>query len=341
MSVISFEGRSFRIYAPSTLTSRFGHKDPAMKHRFFLLFLGLLSGPLSAAGGGKGHPNASTPAPFADRVNRPLSLVELKGSPARIFQRVVQARLYHLGNWTLEDPSQTPVTVGRTIASLRPSFVTGILRVADHGVPGNSESEAYTAIRSAVRTSVKGCRFDVVVGAGNETSGPLFVRRMKEIDSRIHPDAWTLFVSPDDTTINADALSEAIAYAHEQGDLVGYDGPLSLVPEGVDYIVVRAWGLRITHPQLDRFSARHLPLIVELPTTFGGKEHPDCTRYSREMDGCDRASLLSRLALNQETWGYRFAYPIFYPVKSSRKAFDATKDSIVMVTIRSLLARFN
>lgn len=312
-----------------------------MKFRFLLLCLVFLSGPLSAAGGGKGNPSASTPAPVADRVNRPLSLLELKGSPGKIFQRVVQARLYHLGTWTLEDASQTPVTVGRTIASLRPSFVTGILRVADHGVPGNSESEAYMAIRAAVRTSVKGCRFDVVVGVGNETSGTLFVRRMKEIDSRIHPDAWTLFVSPEDTTISAEALSEAISYAHSQGDMVGYDGPLSLVPEGVDYIVVRAWGLRITRPQLDRFSSRHLPLIVELPTTFGGKEHPDCTRYFREMDGSDRASILSRLAMNQEAWGYRFAYPIFYPVKSSRKAFDATKDSILMVTIRSLMARFN
>jgi len=59
------------------------------------------------------------------------------------------------------------------------------------------------------------------------------------------------------------------------------------------------------------------------------------------MDGAEKASLLTRLASNQYTWGYRLAYPLFYPMQSSRKAFDATKDSILMVTIRSLLARFN
>jgi hypothetical protein len=231
--------------------------------------------------------------------------------------------------------------VGRTIASLRPTFVTGLLKVVDRGIPGNAESEAYTTIRSAVCSSVKGCRFDVVIDAGNETSGSLFVRRMKEIESRIHPDAWTLYIPPDDASISPDLLAEAISHAHSRGAMVGYDGPLSIIPEGVDYIVVRAWGLQVNRDQLEHLASRHVPLLVELPSTFGSKEHPDCTRYLREMDGAEKASLLTRLASGQSSYGYRFAYPLFYPMQPSRKAFDATKDSILMVTIRSLLARFN
>jgi len=200
-----------------------------MTLRFLSLLLLLPFSPLFAAGGGKGNSVGASPSPVTDQINRPLTSQELKSSSRMIFQRVIQARLYHLGSWTLEDTSQTPVTVGRTIASLRPTFVTGILRVVDHGVPGNAECEAYTTIRSAVRSSVKGCRFDVLIDAGNET-GSLFIRRMIEIQSRIHPDAWTLYVAPDDTLINPEALAEAISYAHSQGDLVGYDGPLSLIP---------------------------------------------------------------------------------------------------------------
>lgn len=312
-----------------------------MTIRCLLWLLILSSGQLLAAGGGKGNPVLASPSPGGDLINRSLSSVELKASPKTIFQRVIQSRIYHAGSWTLEDTAQTPVTVGRTIASLRPSFVTGILRVVDHGVPGNAESEAYGTIRSAVRSSVKGCRFDVVIDAGNETSGSLFVRRMKEIDSRIHPDAWTLYIPPDSTSINPESLAEAISYAHSQGDMVGYDGPLSLIPEGVDYIAFRAWGLQVNQEQIERLASRHIPLIVELPTTFGSREHPDCTRYLHEMDGAEKAALLTRLATNQSSWGYRLAYPLFYPLQSSRKAFDATKDSILMVTIRSLLARFN
>jgi hypothetical protein len=312
-----------------------------MTLRCLALLLLLPLGQLMAAGGGHGNPGTGSPSPVEDQINKPLSAAELKTTPKSIFQRVIQARVYHLGSWTLEDASHTPVTVGRTIASLQPSFVTGLLRVADHGVPGNAESEAYATIRSAVRASAKGCRFDLVLDAGNETSGNLFVRRMKEIDSRIHPDAWTLYIPPDGTAINPESLADAISYAHSKGDMVGYDGPLSLIPEGVDYIVVRAWNLQVKREQLGRLASRNVPLIVELPTTFGGKEHPDCTRYLRDLDGGEKASLLTTLASNQKAWGYRFAYPLFYPMESSRKAFDATKDSILMVTIRSLLARFN
>jgi hypothetical protein len=59
------------------------------------------------------------------------------------------------------------------------------------------------------------------------------------------------------------------------------------------------------------------------------------------MDGSEKAALITQLAVNQSSWGYRLAYPLFYPVESARRSFDATKDSILMVTIRSLLARFN
>jgi hypothetical protein len=297
--------------------------------------------PVFAAGGGKGNPIAASPAPTADLLSRPLTSAELKVPSKTIFQRVIQSRVYHLGSSALEGTSQTPVTVGRTLASLHPSFVTGIVRVSDHGVPGYAESEAYATIRTAVRSAVKGCRFDVVIDAGQESSSSLFIRRMKEIDKRIHPDAWTLYIAPDDTTINPEALAEAINYAHSENDLVGYDGPLTLIPEGVDYIVVRAWNLQVNREQIERLASRRVPLIVELPTNFGIKEHPDCTRYIRDMDGTERAALLTSLASNQGTWGYRLAYPLYYPVSFSRKAFDATKDSILMVTIRSLMARFN
>ncbi len=312
-----------------------------MSLRLLLLLSLLPLGPLLAAGGGRGNPGMASPSPPADRVNRPLTAAELKTSSRTIFQRVIQSRVYHLGSWTLEDASHTPVTVGRTLASLRPTFVTGLVRVTEHGIPGNAESEAYTTVRTAVRTSLKGCLFDVVIDAGNETSGSLFIRRIKEIDNRIHPDAWTLYVPPDDTSINPEALAEAIAYAHSQGDMVGYDGPLSIIPEGVDYIVVRAWNFEVNREQLERLASRRVPLIVELPTTFGNKEHPDCSRYIRDMDGSERAALLTRLAMNQSSGGYRLAYPLFYPVESPHRSFDATKDSILMVTIRSLLARFN
>ncbi|MCE9587250.1 MAG: hypothetical protein K8R57_02925 [Verrucomicrobia bacterium] len=298
---------------------------------------------LRAAGGGKPSTlRLPSPTPSTDTINQPLSASSLRISQKALFMRVIQARLFHDGIWTLGDASQTPVTVARTIASLHPSFVTGLLRIVDHGALSHSEEEAFSTVRSAVQASSKGCRFDVVLNAAEERSGDLIIRHMKEITTRIHPDAWTFYVSPNDTTVNPEVFEQGIAAAHAAGQMVGYDGPLSLVPEGIDYLVVRAWDLKVSRHQIDLLkAANRVPLIVELPTTFGAQPSPEVSSYVNELSPQDRAASLTSLAENQSAWGYRFAYPVFYPLCPTKHAFDATKDPILMVTIRSLLTRLN
>jgi len=315
----------------------------SLLHTSVIVLLLLSFQSLKAAGGAKSAtlrlPSAT---PSTDRINQPLSSSSLKISQKALFLRVVQARLYHNGNWTLGDPSQTPVTVARTIASLHPSFVTGLIRIVDHGVLSHSEEEAYSSVRSAVQSSSKGCRFDVVLNVSEERSGDQIIRHMNEIATRIHPDAWTYYVAPDAVAVNPEVFAQGIAAAHAAGQMVGYDGPLSLVPEGIDYLVVRAWELRVSRRQIELLKAsKRIPLIVELPTTFGAQPPPEVSSYVNELRSQDRAATLSTLAENQTPWGYRFAYPVFYPLCPAKHAFDATKDTILMVTIRALLARFN
>jgi len=311
----------------------------------FLLFLLLFLpyGLLYAAGGGKGRVIQSpTATPTTDTLNQPLTSTALKITQRALFMRVIQARLFHNGNWTLGDSSQTPVTVARTIASLHPSFVTGLLRIADHGDLSHAEEEAFLTIRSAVQASSKACRFDVVLNAGDERSADLIVRHLRELTIRIHPDAWTFYVSPDATSVNPEVFAEGIAAAHAAGQMVGYDGPLSLVPEGIDYLVVRAWNMKVSKRQIDLLKAsKHIPLIVEVPTTFGNQPPPEVSSYVNEFSPQDRAASLTALAESQNVWGYHFAYPVFYPLFPAKQVFDATKDPILMVTIRSLVARFN
>jgi len=304
-----------------------------------LMLLPVIS--LHAVGGGRGNSVPKSPTPEGDLVNTPLTTSQLKISSRTIFRRIIQARVYHQGAWTLADRSQTPITVGRTLASLRPGFVTGLLRVPDRGIPGNAEAEAFEAIRSAIRETFRDCRFDVVVDAGNETSEAVFVRRMQEISMRIHVDAWTFYLAPENESLNPDAVAAAISYAHSRGQMVGYDGPLSIVPEGVDYIVVRAWNLEVNRNQIEALKSRHIPLIVELPTTFGSQVPAECSRYVGEMDASEKGAVLTRLASAQASEGYRFAYPVFYPLVPIKQAYDATKEPLLMVTIRSLMARFN
>lgn len=308
-----------------------------------LLILLIPATALQAAGGTKSSTAVSPSAtPLGDTINQPLSASALKISQKSLFLRIIQARLFHNGSWTLSDSSQTAVTVGRTLASLHPSFVTGLLRVSDRGEVSHAEEDAFTAIRSAIRASSKECRFDIVLNAGDGRSGDMIVHHMRDISTRLHPDAWTFYVSPDDSSVSAEVFEEGIAAAHAAGQMVGYDGPLSLVPEGIDYLVVRAWDLRINRKQIDLLKlTKRIPLIVELPTTYGNQPSPDAVSYVENLSSTERASVLQQLAENQNSWGYRFAYPVFYPLYPPKHSFDATKDPILMVTIRSLLARFN
>jgi len=308
---------------------------------FALLFISLFSSGFLYGAGGAHGPGSVRPI-MADAINEPLSQGVLKVSLKQIFQRIVQARLFHAGSWTLGGSSQTPVTVARTLASLEPSFVTGLLRLPDHGELSNAEEEAFATIRTAVLEVKKNCRFDVLINVGDENSPELFVERMRGFAAQIHPDAWTFYVSPETQTISPKVFAEGIAAAHAAGQLVGYDGPLSLIPEGVDYIVIRAWGLTINRKQIEVLREKQrVPLIVELPTTFGNKASVDVISYVDEMESSDRVSLMTRLAENQNSWGYRLAYPIFYPLHPARHAFDVTKDNMLLVSIRALMSRFN
>jgi hypothetical protein len=295
-----------------------------------------------ASGAGKGHSSSgSNPISSAEEINQPLSPFALKATPKTIFQRVIQARLYQSGTWTL-DQAQTPVTVARTLSSLRPSFVTGLVRLSDHGELSNAEADCFNTVRSAVTAADKSARVDVVINAGVEQSGEHFVRRMREVTSRIHPDAWTFYVAPDNVSVNPEIFAEGIAFAHEAGQFVGYDGPLSLIPEGADFIVVRAWDLKVNRKQIDFLrSKQRVPLIVELPTTFGTQVTKEVLDYVTEMNSAERGKVLESLAVNQNSWGYRLAYPIFYPLYPASHAADSTKDNFLLVTIRALLARFN
>lgn len=310
-----------------------------------VLLLGILmlnAGFLHAAGGGKANPYSTSSVVWSDPINKPLSQTTLKVAPKMIFQRVVQARLFHSGIWTLSGTLQTPVTVARTLASLQPTFLSGLLRLPDHGELSEAEVDAFSTVRSAVLATSKGCRFDVVMNAGDEHSGETFVQRMKEFTVRIHPDSWTFYVSPETKSISPEVFERGIAEAHAAGQMVGYDGPLSLIPEGVDFIVIRAWDFKINRQQIDFLRAKQrVPLIVELPTTFGNRDYAEVISYVEEMETRDRVALLSQLAENQYSWGYRFAYPVFYPLYPARHAFDATKDNILLVSIRALMARFN
>ncbi len=288
------------------------------------------------------QPVSSSSAWNEEIVNAPLKHSFLKVDNKEIFRRVIQARLFHQGSWTLPGSSQTPLSIGRSLASLHPTFLTGLVRVQDYGGITNADVEAFKAVRSVVLTENRECLFDMVVNAGDESFGSVFIEHLKQINAKVRPDAWTFLVRPNDKNVNALVLAKGVAYAHSCGQLVGFEGPLSLIPEGVDFIVIRAWDFKVSKTKLASIRAKYeVPLIVEIPTSFGKSKQPEVISYFKNESGVDRSEVISRLAVDQSSFGYRFAYPLIYPIDPVGHSFDATKDLILFVTIRALMVKFN
>jgi hypothetical protein len=89
------------------------------------------------------QPVSSSSAWNEEIVNAPLKHSFLKVDNKEIFRRVIQARLFHQGSWTLPGSSQTPLSIGRSLASLHPTFLTGLVCVQDYGGITNADVEAF------------------------------------------------------------------------------------------------------------------------------------------------------------------------------------------------------
>ncbi len=282
------------------------------------------------------HDSAAVSPSLIEMHSRPM---DLKAS----FNRVLKAPLVR----GREEPSSagwgSTKALARTISSLQPTFVSGVLQISSPGALRSYPVEAFQWIRNEVLAANPHCKFDVELTVSTYLTGAELVAELQEITSKVSPDAVLMVVPKNNEVIAPSAVAKGIEFAHLHHQVVGYEGPLSMIPDGVDFLVMSVEGTELHREEIAALRAKHhLPLLMKAPALFEEQEAPHGLNPPASLSGTGKqALLLTHLAEEQNAFGYHLMYPITFPTFHGENAFDKASDHSLLVTMRALMAKYN
>lgn len=266
---------------------------------------------------------------------QPLLPTHLKPIDLKVMlTRVVQVRVPRNDECVIEKVK----SMARTLGALQPTFVSGLLRVSDELPLPLSQVENFTTVRKEVLASNPRCKFDVVINGSSYATPAAFVTKLQEINEAVMPDIFLIDISNSEPVYPA-ALAKAIEFAHSHGQCVGYQGPITMIPNGIDFIVLRIENSNLRREEISALrSKHHLPILVS--SSFHQLLH-DHQEGAREFATNDKAKSIIHLAEEQSSFGFHLIYPIRNPCFQENSPLDASSDNALLVTIKALMARYN
>lgn len=295
------------------------------------------------------------PGPSADS-GTPSPGPGARPTVGQMIRRVVHGRAYQNHGWTIDH--ETPEAVGRALASLRPTYVSGLLRIASDETLSAEQIRDFNTIRRLVRDSSPDCQFDVVLNAQQYETPAALLRKMEAINDAVHPDAW-FFDFYYDAYINGyrNPLDRAVGWAHDHRQYIGgnttrddnvpHSDFAALSP--VSHAGMMADGeLDLKRDEIQRLHARGYPVLMHInndpqfaPTTescyFMGLS--GIARY--DWDYARRVRWITERVHDQSDWHFHFMYPVFFPECPLRHSYDALRDGMMMAVFVDLMRHFN
>jgi len=261
-----------------------------------------------------------------------------------IFYRPVIARVYSFNQWTLQGENAT--TVGNTIASLKPSFVSGLIRLEYNNLTISPRmAQDYNTIREIVLNSSPNAKFDIWLRANQYNSTTSLVAAMQSVLSRnLSFDAFSF----DDLNSLSPAEQAAILNAaHVSGKLVGGDWAGSTAPVVIfDYLMTTDTMLQISSSAIAQIDSFGAPVMLQInngatPVDVNNQtEHYDWNFVWTDQQ---KSAFLTQAAENQSADGYYFMYPVFWPGGSVTPPtyWDSLKDDSMLALMQTLIQQYN
>jgi hypothetical protein len=260
--------------------------------------------------------------------------------------RIVSARVYQHGTWVV--PGETPDTVGKAIASLKPTLVSGLIRFEPGEAVKDHEVDAWNTIRERVLRVSPDAHFGVELNALAYTSPGQVAAQMSEIRSKLEPSGWFFDFYTPAYKRRPDVVEAAVKSAHENGEWVGGNafglGQDPKVPPGSDYLAVQDIDFALNLSRV-RELAKKIPVAVHLGNNPG---HPNSTGclFIDKLDTAKREAYVRMRAGQQQANDFRFAYPVLFPECDFNPpkgliSFNAIKDGSMLPTIKQLLDRYD
>lgn len=282
------------------------------------------------SGAGPSHPEVG------ERITPPL-------------ERIVSARVEHTRISTVRNTNSR--RIGRSLASLHPTWVSGLIRYAKGQHPKHSEVRAWREITRIVRVANPGAQFDVTLNAEQYGDGGAIRRMMHRVREKLHNDGWFFDFYSTAYEKRPRMIRAAIESAHKHGEWIGGNAfglakkrPL---PLSSDFLAVQDFGLKLNLPAVRRLAAQ-VPVMYHLNSNPRYRNSGGC-QFMQRLTTARRRAHIRRRARQQVRYGFRASYPALFPVcKRERKrgdeflySYNAFRDPPMDRTIRRLLNRYD
>lgn len=260
-------------------------------------------------------------------------------------QRIVKTRVIHTRISTVRNSNSR--RIGRALASLHPSWVSGMIRYAQGQHPKHREVRAWLEITRIVRTANPQAKFDVTLNADQYGNGQELQRMMHRVRSKLDNDGWFLDFLSTAHRKRPRMIRAAIASAHANGEFIGGNvfgiSKKRPVPLQADFLAVQDFRFRLNLKAVGS-------LASQVPVVYHLHNHPEkprgggCRFIERFSTG-RRQAYIRRRAKQQVNFGFRLQYPALFPEctrdrpdgRSILYSYNAFRDPPMARTIRRLL----
>lgn len=260
--------------------------------------------------------------------------------------RIASTRMYQDGQFTAK--GETPASIGAALASLKPTYVSTLLRFSAGQKVRPREINAWKTVVAAVRTTSPEAQFSVELNALQYPNARKMRAMMARVRNAVDNDGWLFDFYTPAAKQKPNVMRAAVAYAHANGEFLGGNafGIAShpKIPAGTDYIAVQDFGFNIDLAAV-RQLARRATIFFHLGNSPNLASSDGC-HFIEDFSTRRRIGYVTKRARQQAANHFSFAYPVFFPEcerdREGRNAtlfsYSAPGDGTMMQTIDSLMA---
>jgi hypothetical protein len=262
--------------------------------------------------------------------------------------RMVSVRMYQNDRLTAEHES--PASIGADLASLRPSFVSALLRYDKLERVTPRQARDWNIVVSAVQEASPEAQFDVELNGLQYKKAGQITRVMSKIRTAIAPDGWLIDFYTPAARLRPKVMAAAVSSAHANGEFLGGNAfgitKHPVIPSGTDYVAVQDADFKV-NLAATRQLAQRVTTFMHLGNDPDDAQSDGC-RFIEEFNTSQRIAYVRKRAGQQAANNFRFEYPVFFPECARNRGrqtptvftYNATKDKPMMPTIGSLLDKY-
>ena len=279
-------------------------------------------------------PPSATSAHFVGAVSRPIS-----------------TRVFHTRLATVRNSNAR--RIGRSLSTLQPTWVSGLLRYRRNQYPNRKETRAWREIRRIVRAHNHAAQFDVVLNAMQYRTPAAITKAMRRIRHKLGNEGWFFDFFSTAFRRHPRMVRAAIASAHRHnewigGNVFGLGRRRQRLPARADFLAVQDSVLHLNLSAVRRLSKRS-PIVYHLHNDPDKQRGGGC-RFIERLSSQQRRRLIKRRAAQGARRGFRVAYPVLFPECLRARpngpgnflySYNAFRDPPVARAIARLLDRYD